>query len=142
LLALSYGIAAKTVMTSLRCALAPKGRLRVSLNMANPMLTGSHTTAEKPAGVTIDLSRELARRLDVELEFLSWKSPGEAVDAVAKGLADIGYLAIDPSRAEQVQFTAPYAQIVCSRVISWQSSCHVVRAGRRTRPPERSCGRC
>jgi len=58
---------AKTMQTFLRAALAPKGRLRVSLNMANPVLTRSHTTAEKPAGVTIDLSRELARRLNVDL---------------------------------------------------------------------------
>jgi polar amino acid transport system substrate-binding protein len=96
---------------SLRAALAPKGHLRVSLNMANPVLTRSHTTADKPAGITIDLSRKLARRLGVDLEFLSWRSPGESVQALAEGLADVGYLAWDPNRAAQIQFTAPYAQI-------------------------------
>ena len=110
--------AAKTMQTFLRVTLAPKGRLRVSLNMANPVLTRSYTTAEKPAGVTIDLSRELARRLDVDLEFLQWRSPGESMDAVTEGLADVGYLAVDPNRAEQVRFTAPYAQI---------EACYMVR---------------
>jgi len=96
---------------ALRAELVPTGRLRVSLNMANPVLAHSHTVADKPAGVTIDLSRELGRRLGVELDFLQWKSPGESVLALARGLADVGYLAVDPQRAEQVQFTAPYVQI-------------------------------
>jgi ABC-type amino acid transport substrate-binding protein len=50
---------------ALRAELIPTGRLRVSLNMANPVLAQSHTAPDKPAGVTVDLSRELARRLDV-----------------------------------------------------------------------------
>ena len=111
-------VAATIVNASLRATFAPKGRLRVSLNMANPVLTRSATAAEKPAGISIDLSRELARRLGVETEFLSWRSPGESVEALAGGLADVGYLAVDPNRTEQVHFTAPYAQI---------EACYMVR---------------
>lgn len=91
--------------------LAPTGRLRASLNMANAVLAQSHTAPDKPAGVTIDLSRELARRLGVEADFLQWASPGESVAALAGGQADIGFLAVDPQRAEQVHFTTPYVQI-------------------------------
>jgi polar amino acid transport system substrate-binding protein len=89
--------------------------------MANPVLADSHTADEKPAGVTIDLSRELARRLDVELDFLQWRSPGESVLALARGLADVGYLAVDPQRAEQVQFTAPYVQIEACYMVGTKS---------------------
>jgi polar amino acid transport system substrate-binding protein len=96
---------------ALRAELVPTGRLRVSLNMANPVLAQSRTAPDKPAGVTIDLSRELARQLNVELDFLQWESPGDSVLALARGVADVGYLAVDPKRAEQVQFTAPYVQI-------------------------------
>ena len=103
---------------SLRVQLAPTGRLRASLNMANPLLSQSRTAAESPAGLTIDLSRELALQLDVELEFLQWGSPGESVHALANGLADVGFLAVDPYRAQYVHFTAPYVQI---------EACYLVR---------------
>ncbi len=97
--------------SSLARELAPTGRLRASLNMANAVLAQSHTVADKPAGVTIDMARELARRLGVEVDFLQWDSPGESVAALAGGQADVGFLAVDPKRAEQVHFTAPYVQI-------------------------------
>lgn len=91
--------------------LAPQGHLRVSLNMANAVLAMSNTMSEKPAGVTIDLSRELGRRLGVEVELIEWAAPGDSVRALATGRADVGYLAVDPGRAQQVWFTQPYVQI-------------------------------
>jgi polar amino acid transport system substrate-binding protein len=106
---------------ALRAELVPTGRLRVSLNMANPVLAQSHTAPDRPAGVTIDLSRELARRLNVELDFLQWESPGDSVLALARGVADVGYLAVDPKRAEQVQFTTPYVQIEACYMVGTNS---------------------
>ncbi|MES2185968.1 MAG: transporter substrate-binding domain-containing protein [Pseudomonadota bacterium] len=100
-----------TFDVSLVHEIAPTGRLRASLNMANAVLALSHTSAATPAGVTIDLSRELARRLGVEVDFLQWDAPGDSLQALAGGQADIGFLAVDPKRAEQVYFTAPYVQI-------------------------------
>ena len=44
-----------TDLVNLAKEFAPAGRLRASLNMGNPVLAHSHTAAEKPAGVTIDL---------------------------------------------------------------------------------------
>ena len=46
---------------SLAQQLAPTGRLRAALNLGNPVLARSHTTAEQPAGVTIDLTRPEGR---------------------------------------------------------------------------------
>ena len=91
--------------------LVPTGRLRASLNIANILLAQSRTSSEKPAGVTIDLSRELAARLGVEVTFLPWDAPGDALRAVAGGEADIGFLAVEPKRAQEVYFTQPYVQI-------------------------------
>lgn len=109
-----------TLDPSLARELAPTGPLRASLNLANLVLAHSNTSAHKPAGVTIDLARELARRLGVGVEFLGWQTPGESVKALADGAADIGFLAVDPKRAEQVAFTAPYVQI---------EACYQVREG-------------
>ncbi|MDP3172306.1 MAG: transporter substrate-binding domain-containing protein [Polaromonas sp.] len=90
---------------------APTGRLRASLNMGNPVLAHSHTATEKPAGVTIDLSREFARELGVAVDFLQFDNAAKSVAALAGGEADIGFMAIDPLRAETTHFTPAYVQI-------------------------------
>lgn len=92
--------------------------------MANPLLSQSRTAAASPAGLTIDLSRELALQLGVELEFLQWGSPGESVHALANGLADVGFLAVDPHRAQYVHFTAPYVQIEACYLVREESALH------------------
>ncbi len=98
-------------MTDLAREFAPTGRLRASLNMGNPVLAHSHTVKEKPAGVTIDLSREFARELGVTVDFLQFDTAAKSVAALAGGEADIGFMAIDPLRAETTHFTPAYVQI-------------------------------
>lgn len=90
---------------------ASSGRLRAALNMGNPVLARSRTSTEKPAGVTIDLARAFAALLGVDVEFLQFDTPGKSGGALAAGEADIGFLAVDPKRAEGIHFTAPYIQI-------------------------------
>ena len=99
------------VEASLVHEFVPTGRLRASLNMANVLLAQSRTSAERPAGVTVDLSRELASRLGVEVTFLQSEAPGDALTAVVEGQADVAFLAVEPKRAQDVYFTAPYVQI-------------------------------
>jgi polar amino acid transport system substrate-binding protein len=90
---------------------APTGSLRASLNMGNPVLAHSRTSSDKPAGVSIDLSRELARELGVPASFLQFDTAARSVAAVGGGEADIGFMAIDPLRADKIQFSAAYVQI-------------------------------
>ena len=90
---------------------ASTGVLRAALNLANPVLARSKTSTDKPAGVTIDLSREFARQLGVEVAFLGFDTPGAAAAAIGSGEADIGFLAVDPQRAETIHFTQPYVEI-------------------------------
>jgi polar amino acid transport system substrate-binding protein len=98
-------------MTDLAKEFAPTGKLRASLNMGNPVLAHSHTAKEKPAGVTIDLAREFARELGVAVDFLQFDTAAKSVAALAGGEADIGFMAIDPLRAETTHFTPAYVQI-------------------------------
>ena len=98
-------------MTDLAKEFAPAGKLRASLNMGNPVLAHSHTAQEKPAGVTIDLSRAFARELGVDVDFLQFDTAARSVAALAAGEADIGFMAIDPLRAETTHFTPAYVQI-------------------------------
>ncbi|EGP42550.1 ABC transporter substrate-binding protein [Achromobacter insuavis] len=92
-------------------AFAPTGTLRASINLGNPILANSHPDTGAPGGVSVDLATELARRLDVKLELVVFKSAGESVNAVAAEQADVGFFAIDPLRGEQIAFTAPYVVI-------------------------------
>ncbi len=99
-----------SVTEQIRAALMPTGRLRASINVGNPILARRDGPAGA-VGVSIDLARELARRLGVALELLVLPSAGESVEAVAGERADFGFFAIDPKRGEQIAFTAPYVII-------------------------------
>lgn len=98
---------------------APTGRLRASLNLGNAVLAHSKTAAERPAGVTIDLARAFAARLGVEAELQQYDSAALSGGALADGLADIAFLAVDPKRAERIHFTSPYIEI---------EGCYLVRS--------------
>ncbi|KQZ70455.1 transporter substrate-binding domain-containing protein [Nocardioides sp. Root151] len=89
--------------------LAPTGTLRASINLGNPVL--AQGTAEEPRGVTVDIAREIARRLEVPVEFLCFDAARKSFEAMATGAADLCFLAIDPARATEVAFTEPYVVI-------------------------------
>ncbi|WP_244193849.1 ABC transporter substrate-binding protein [Bordetella genomosp. 12] len=94
----------------IRAAFLPEGRLRASINVGNPILA-RRDEQDGAAGVSVDLAREFAKWLQVELELVVFASAGESVEAVAAQKADIGFFAIDPKRGEQIAFTAPYVII-------------------------------
>jgi len=92
-------------------AYAPTGRLRVSINVGNPILANLDAASGEPVGVSVDLARELARQLGVEHELVVFKSAGESVAAVSANAADVGFFAVDPLRGEAIAFTEPYVLI-------------------------------
>jgi polar amino acid transport system substrate-binding protein len=77
-------------------ALAPSGTLRAAINFGNTVLAQRGPTVEESGGVSVAISRELASRLGVPLALVPF---------------DVGFLAIDPLRAETLHFTAPYVLI-------------------------------
>lgn len=89
--------------------LAPTGVLRAALNLGNPVLVQG--TPQAPAGVTVDIAREIALRLGVPVEFLCFDAARKSFEAMVAGQADICFLAIEPARAAEVTFTAPYVLI-------------------------------
>jgi polar amino acid transport system substrate-binding protein len=89
--------------------LAPTGKLRASINLGNIVLANG--TAQNPGGVTPELARELARRLGVPSELKCFDGAGKAFEALRAGQVDIVFLAIEPVRAAEIEFTAPYVII-------------------------------
>jgi polar amino acid transport system substrate-binding protein len=92
-------------------ALAPTGKLRAAINFGNPVLAQKDAATGEAKGVSVDLARELARRLGVPLEVVPFDAAGKVTDSATKGIWDIGFVAIDPLRAKDIAFTGPYVVI-------------------------------
>jgi polar amino acid transport system substrate-binding protein len=87
--------------------LTPTGKLRAAINFGNGVLAQKGKDGE-PQGITADLSRELAKRLGVEVAFVTFEAAGKVFEAAKAGAWDVGFVAIEPVRAADIQFTAPY----------------------------------
>jgi polar amino acid transport system substrate-binding protein len=99
------------VSPAVRSDLAPTGTLRAAINFGNPILATKDPTTGEPRGVSVDLSRELARRLGVPVQFVTYDAAGKVVQALKTGAWDVAYVAIDPARAVDIGYTAPYVVI-------------------------------
>lgn len=73
-----------------RSDLAPTGKLRAAINFGNPIL---------------------ARRLGVPVQFVTYDAAGKVVEGLKSGAWDVAYVAIDPARAVDISYTAPYVVI-------------------------------
>jgi polar amino acid transport system substrate-binding protein len=89
--------------------LAPDGVLRASINLGNPVL--AQGTPAAPAGVTVDIAREIGARLGVPVELVCFDAARKSLQAMMTGQAGICFLAIEPAREADVAFTAPYVLI-------------------------------
>ena len=89
--------------------LAPTGTLRAAINYGNGVL--AQKGADGPQGISADLSRELARRLGVPLAFVTFEAAGKVFEAVKDGGIDVMFIAIEPVRAAEVEFSPPYVLI-------------------------------
>ena len=99
--------------------LAPGGTLRAAINLGNPVL--AQGTAAAPTGVTVDIAREIGARLGLPVEFACFDAARDSFAAVTTGRTDICFLAIEPARAAEVAFTAPYVLIEGVYAVSEQS---------------------
>jgi len=91
--------------------LAPTGKLRAAINLGNTVLAQTDAATGKPKGISVDLATELAKRLGVPLEMTTFDAAGKVFDALKQNIWDLAFLAIEPVRAAEIEFTAPYVLI-------------------------------
>jgi polar amino acid transport system substrate-binding protein len=91
--------------------LAPGGRLRAAINYGNPVLAQRDAATGALGGVTVDLARELGRRLGVAVDLVPFDTAGKVSDSANANVWDVAFLAVDPVRANEIAFTAPYVLI-------------------------------
>jgi polar amino acid transport system substrate-binding protein len=94
-----------------RAQFAPGGTLRIGVNLGNPVVAQKDPAGGAPRGVGPALGRELAHRLGVPVAYVTYDNAGKMADAVKAGAWDVAFLAVDPARAADIDFTAPYVQI-------------------------------
>lgn len=103
-------------------AFTPKGALRASINLGNPILAHRGAESAEAGGISVDLARVFAERLGVELELVVFDTAGKSVEAVTNEQADIGFFAVDPVRGAGIAFTAPYVLIEGAYMVRQASS--------------------
>src|ERR1700745_3039688 len=111
------GAMADTIPRNVVTELAPTGKLRAAINFGNVVLAQKDPASGEPRGVSAELARELAKRLGVPIEFVTFDAAGKVFDALQKGAWDIAFMAIDPVRAAGIDFTAPYVVIEGAYVV-------------------------
>jgi polar amino acid transport system substrate-binding protein len=111
----------KPVLSEIVCQLAPKGRLRVGINLGNIVLAQIDPHTGELSGVTVALARELGTRLGVDLDLIRFDAAGKVFDALKAGALDVIFLAIDPFRAQEIAFSPPYALIEGNFVVEASS---------------------
>ena len=109
------------VPAAARSDLAPTGTLRAAINFGNPILATKDPSTGEPRGVSVDLSRELARRLGVPVQFVTYDAAGKVVEGLKAGAWDVAYVAIDPARAVDISYTAAYVQIEGAYLVTQNS---------------------
>ena len=131
------GCAAPGVVPEVRNALAPTGTLRVGVYPGSPtslvrgpgQATGPQVNSSSrppPEGVgssgraaltpemrglTVEVGRELARRLGVPAEIVVFERVPQIVDALKEGKADFTISNASPARARDIDFTPPVVQL-------------------------------
>jgi polar amino acid transport system substrate-binding protein len=93
--------------------LVPTGKLRVGVVFApaaSPFFVVKEANGE-PRGVTVDLARELGRKLDVPVEFMVVPNSGLVTDATESGAIDVAFMPVDEERKKRVDFGPAYFMI-------------------------------
>jgi polar amino acid transport system substrate-binding protein len=89
--------------------LAPTGTLRAVYIATNPVQASVDAATKEVRGPAAEIARELGRRAGVPVAVTGARGVDGVIDAVKSGTADIGFVAFDPVRAEQVDFSQNYS---------------------------------
>jgi polar amino acid transport system substrate-binding protein len=89
--------------------LAPTGTLRATYIATNPVQAFVDPATREVRGPGAEITRELAKRAGVSFTVKGAQGVQGVIDSVKNGEADIGFVAFDKVRAEQVDFSQNYS---------------------------------
>jgi len=114
------------IAQSVKDELAPSGKLRVGVNYGNAVLATRDGKTGELRGVAADLARELGRRSELPVEVVAFESAGKMAAALKTGVWDVAFLAVEPGRAGEIAFTAPYLLIEGTYLVPPGSPIHSI----------------
>jgi polar amino acid transport system substrate-binding protein len=106
--------------------LAPTGTLRAVFLQTNPVQGKVDAKTGAVSGPAVDLTRELGRQLGVPVSVVGVAGARALIDSVKNHTADIGFLAFDPTRATDVDFSQVYSLSWASYIVPVNSPLHAV----------------
>jgi polar amino acid transport system substrate-binding protein len=102
--------------------LAPTGHLRVGVYAGSPTSMVTEAGTGQKHGLTYDLGRELATRLNVPTEYVTFPRIADVVDAMKQGQIDFTVTNATPARANVVSFSEPLLAIELGYLVPSNSS--------------------
>ena len=102
---------AATAVPAAAQSLAPTGVLRAVFLGSNPVQGRTDSRTGAVSGPANDLMRELAARLGLRFSLEGVADVKTVIAKVRSGEAEVGFLAADPSRADEVAFSRPYSTV-------------------------------
>lgn len=111
---------------TMRAALAPTASLRAVFLATNPMQGTVDPNTQEVAGPAADIAQEFGRRIGVPVSIRPVPGVPAVIEAVQSGSADIGFLAYDATRAQQVAFTQAYVLGHNSYIVRADSPIHTL----------------
>ena len=109
-----------------RQALAPTGKLRVGLQLGNPLNVVQDSASGAMKGVAFDLGNELARRIGVPFEPVMYPSVGTLLDAGKSGAWDVAFVGFSPARAKEWSFSPLHLEVEFGYLVPGGSSMSAV----------------
>lgn len=113
---------APEVTTAIRSELAPSGKMRVGINYGNPLFARRDPTTGEGSGIAVDLAQELGRRLGVPVELAGYSSGGQVTAGLRAGGWDVAFIAFEQGRADEISFSAPFAEIDATYLVHADSA--------------------
>jgi polar amino acid transport system substrate-binding protein len=102
--------------------LAPTGKLRVALQLGNPLNVIRDSASGETKGVGFDLGQELARRIGVPFEPVLYPSIGALLDGGKSGAWDVAYIGFTPERAKEWNFSGLHLEVEFGYLVPGASS--------------------
>lgn len=106
--------------------LAPAGTLRAAVNFGNAMVAHRDSANGAPRGLAVELADHLARRLSVPLSVVGFDGAAQTIESGLTGAWDMAFLAIEETRRQQFDFTAPFVVLEGTYLVRDDSPFHNV----------------
>jgi polar amino acid transport system substrate-binding protein len=119
-------VSVQAVAQNERELLAPTGRLRVGVYLGSPLSVVHDRATGETRGLSVDLGKELANRLGVPFEQVTYQRIAEVLAAMKAGDVDFTISNATPARATDVAFSQTLLSLELGYLVSATSSVKIL----------------